>query len=106
MASSIEILGDQDVISGDTSDLLDSNTYIVSEWLEVAREKLDLNGDGCDEEWLVREAECKVLRVGESQGWRQGQLKVRIKVMLEFEPETLSEMVPSGSESPLDQLRA
>jgi hypothetical protein len=106
MASSIEILGDQDVISGDTSELLDSNTYIVSEWLEAAREKLDLNGESCDEEWLVREAECKVLRVGESQGWRQGQLKVRIKVMLEFEPETLSDPVPSGSESPLDQLRA
>jgi KGK domain len=110
MASSIEILGDQDVISGDAADFLDSNTYIVSEWLEAARERLNLNGECCDEEWLVRETECKVLRVGESQGWRQGQLKIRLKVMLEFEPEVVSsteaEPIPGGDESPLDRLRA
>jgi hypothetical protein len=110
MSSSIEILDDQDVISGDAAAFLDSNTYIVSEWLEAARERLNLNGECCDEEWLVRETECKVLRVGESQGWRQGQLKIRLKVMLEFEPEVISateaEPIPSGAESPLDRLRA
>jgi hypothetical protein len=106
MSSSIEILGDQDVISGDAAAFLDSKTYVVSEWLEAAREKLDLNGECCDEKWLVREAECKILRVGESQGWRQGKLKIRLKVILEFEPEAEAEPIPGGAESPLDRLRA
>jgi hypothetical protein len=108
----MDFLSDGDVISTDSSWILKSSTYIVSELLEAAREKLRLCGDTCDEEWLVREDECKVLRVGDAQGWRKGKLKVRLKIMLEFEPEIEEEVTiqpPETSnilESPLDSLRS
>jgi hypothetical protein len=108
----VNFLSDGDVISTDSPWILESSTYIVSELLEAAREKLDIDGETCDEEWLVREDECKVLRVGDAQGWRKGQLKVRLKIMLEFEPEIEEEVTiqpPETSntlESPLDSLRS
>jgi KGK domain len=108
----MDFLSDGDVISTDSPWVSESRTSIVSELLEAAREKLRLCGDGCDEEWLVREDECKVLRVGDAQGWRKGQLKVRLKIMLEFEPEIEEEVTiqpPETSntlESPLDSLRS
>jgi hypothetical protein len=108
----MNFLSDGDVISTDSPWILKSSTYVVSELLEAAREKLRLCGDICDEEWLVREDECKVLRVGDAQGWRKGQLKVRLKIMLEFEPEIEEEVtiqppeISNMSESPLDSLRS
>lgn len=108
----MDFLSDGDVISTDSPWILESSTYIVSELLEAAREKLDLDGETCDEEWLVREDECKVLRVGDAQGWRRGQLKVRVKIMLEFEQEIEEKLIaqpsetPNTSESPLDGLRS
>jgi hypothetical protein len=110
MDSQIELLGSDDVISSDSTWILDTNTYITSDLLEATRALLDVNSDRCDKDWLIHENECKVLRVGESQGWRKGNLKVRIKVLLEFEPESLQEADlesdTSLSESPLDRLRS
>jgi KGK domain len=108
----MDFLSDGDVISTDSPWISKSRTSIVSELLEAARENLRLCGDSCDEEWLVREDECKVLQVGDAQGWRKGQLKVRLKIMLEFEPEIEKEVViqppetSNISESPLDSLRS
>jgi KGK domain len=110
MENQIEILSDNDVISSYSSWMMNSKTYVVEELVEGIRDRLTINGSECDQDWIVREDECKVLRVGDSQGWRAGKLKVRIKVVLEFEPEDLPEtgldQLPSGSESPLDRLRA
>jgi hypothetical protein len=110
MDKQIELLGSDDVISSDSTWILDTNTYITSDLLEATRELLDINSDRCDKDWLIHEDECKVLRVGESQGWRKGKLKIRIKVLLEFEPEGLQEAdldeAASLSESPLDRLRS
>jgi hypothetical protein len=109
MKSQTEILGNDDVVSDGSAWLTGSRTYTVEEFLEVARGKVKLNGETCDEAWLVHEEGGKVLRVGESQGWRQGQIKVRIKVMLEFEPDALPENslddAANVDESPLDALR-
>jgi hypothetical protein len=110
MNSQIELLGSDDVISSDSNWVLDTNTYITSDLLEATRELLDINSDRCEKDWLIREDECKVLRVGELQGWRKGKLKIRVKVLLEFEPEALQEAdldeATSLSESPLDRLRS
>jgi hypothetical protein len=110
MNNQIEFLGDNDVISSDSTWILDANTYITSDLLEATRELLDINSNRCDKDWLIHENECKVLRVGESQGWRKGKLNIRIKVLLEFEPEVLQEgsldESVSLSESPLDRLRS
>jgi KGK domain len=110
MDRQVELLGNDDVISGDSTWVLEDNTYIASDLLETTREVLDINSDRCDKDWLIHESECKVLRVGESQGWRKGKLKVRVKILLEFEPEVLQEADLdeniSLSESPLDRLRS
>jgi hypothetical protein len=110
LENQIEILGDDDVVSSQSYWITNCTTYTVAEFIEVARDKLKIMGEKCDETWLVREDECRVLRVGGAQGWRQGQLKIRIKVVLEFEPEdlpkTLLDQLPSESGSPLDRLRA
>jgi hypothetical protein len=108
----MDFLNDGDVISTDSPWISESRTCIVSELLEAVRENLRLRGDSCDEEWLIRQNECKVLRVGNTQGWRKGQLKVRLKIMLEFEPEGEENSIPqlfetsNTSESPLDGLRS
>ncbi len=108
----MDFLNDGDVISTDSPWSGGSRTYIISDLLEAARENLRLSGDSCDEEWLVREDECKVLRVGDAQGWRKGKLKVRLKIILEFEPEIEEEVTiqpietSNTSESPLDSLRS
>jgi hypothetical protein len=110
MENKIEILGNEDVVSSESPWLLGSKTYTIEEFLEAARGKLKINGEICDEEWLVRTEKCRVLRVGELQGWRQGQLKIRMKVMFEFEPESLPEVKSDEAESlsgsPLDRLRS
>jgi hypothetical protein len=108
----MDFLSDDDVISTNVHWIGPSRTSIVSEFLEAAREKLRLGGNTCDEEWLFLEDKCKVLRVGDAQGWRKGQLKVRVKIILEFEQEIEEEPIaqpsetPNTSESPLDSLRS
>jgi hypothetical protein len=110
MDRQVELLGNDDVISGDSTWVLEDNTYITSDLLETTREVLDINSDRCDKDWLIHESECKVLRVGESQGWRKEKLKIRVKILLEFESEVLQEADLdeniSLSESPLDRLRS
>jgi hypothetical protein len=108
----MDFLSDDDVISTDSPWIWKSRTYVASELLDATRENLRFWGDECDEEWLVREDECKVLRVGDAQGWRKGKLKVRLKIILEFEPEIEEEVTVQAtetsntSESPLDSLRS
>jgi KGK domain len=110
MENQVEILGDNDVVSTQSYWITNATTYMVEEFIEAVRDNLTIRGETCDETWLAREGECRVLRVGGTQGWRQGQLRVRIKVILEFEPEDLpepeSDQVSSEAESPLDRLRA
>jgi hypothetical protein len=108
MNNQIEILSPGDVISSENTWFMQHNTYTADEFSEAAREYLDLNGEQCDDEWAVHEDQCRVLRAGDAQGWRSGKMTVRIKVMVEFEPEEqVEETVPElpVDTSPLDLLR-
>jgi KGK domain len=110
MENQIEILNNEDVVSTESTWLLGNKTSTVEEFLEAACKQLYINGEGCYGEGLVKTEDCKVLRVGELQGWRKGQLKVRVKVILEFEPAPLPEddsnELSASFESPLDRLRS
>jgi hypothetical protein len=108
MDNQIEILSPDDVISSENAWLMAHNTYTTNEFSEATRNRLTVGRETCDEEWAIHQDNCRVLRVGDSQGWRSGKMTVRIKVMVEFEPEGQIEEAVSElpiDASPLDLLR-
>ena len=82
-----EILDADDVISCKDSWVMSNNTYLTEELLERSLHLIDFDGNSCDEDWIVQQMDCRVLRAGDSKGWRSGTMTVRIEVVVEFEPD-------------------
>ena len=66
--SNVEILDADDVISCKDSWVMSNNTYLTEELLERSWHLIDFDGNSCDEDWIVQQMDCRVLRAGDPKG--------------------------------------
>ena len=108
--SNAEILDADDVISCKDSWVMSNNTYLTEELLKRSLHLIDFDGNSCDEDWIVQQMDCRVLRAGDPKGWQLGTMTVRIEVVVEFEPDVSEDEAEESftlesDESPLAALR-
>ena len=108
--NNVEILDADDVISCEDPWVMSNNTYLTEELLKRSFHLIDLDGESCDKDRIVQQMDCRVLRAGDSKGWRSGTMTVRIEVAVEFEPDVPEDkakesLTLESDESPLAILR-